>query len=238
MPHFEHGPELWSDFDGTGVHVVESRTGLPLQFAYPRNWAKWPLKGIEGYSEFLKGVQESGVNIAGVVSRRQTWRRGVTRSSMAKLGVSDLLPDVQLLKTEEAKGRFVAQRTTSGVVGMLEDKPHKLVPEIVQGMLVSATRNLELTDGRKNLVLGVVDHSKSEDRIAKVKDFLTRRPSWIQDVQDWGDGGLESRGTSLTGHFGLLITPLEPYSREAGQSFGELVHNQDPDFGQQTGQQG
>lgn len=225
-------PEFWSDYDGTGVHVVESRTGLSLQFVYPRNWMKWPLRGIDGYADFLAGVQDSGVTLAGVASRRQAWRRRVTVASMTSQGVHDLLPDLQLLKTESAKGKFIARRAFDGVVGMIEDKPDKLVPEVVQGMLGAAGHDLRLEGGGSNVVIGVVGHHKAEQRITRVGERLETKSSWVHQVTERPTGGLDIEGTSLTGHFGMIIVPLEPYSHESGAAFGELVMAQEPTHSQ------
>ena len=112
--------ELWSDFDGTAVGL-KGKTD-------PRNWTKYPLPLKQGYANFLNGVHTSGVDIAGIVSRRpDIWpRRFVTHRSIAKLGLENYFNDtnVILAGSEFLKAQHVVARASNKQVGIIDDKPH------------------------------------------------------------------------------------------------------------------
>jgi len=203
-------PELWSDFDGTAIDIVRKTDW--------RNWFKAGIPILDGYIEFLYGAQEAGVDIAGVLSRRNDRaRRGTTMHSIATLGLGEYFGDpakVILAGSESAKGRYLAQRSLVGPVGMLEDKPHKLTPVVV-GALTQ-----EMIDGGTphRIIIGAVDTPNMLDRLdqlgkeARATNGLTVNTS---------PGGLTIQHDAAT----IQIVPLPPYSYETGLIFGRTLAN-------------
>jgi len=213
-------PKLWSDFDGTAVALAKKTD--------PRNWSKYPLKGLVGYADFLRGVQSTGVEIAGVVSRRPDIfiRRMATARSITKLGLGELFTNAgQIVHkgSEEAKGRFVAEQSRETTVGMLEDKPHKL-GAVLLGMLDEPVKHPEAT--HHPIILGVVSHSRSQEYIERLAEQAKVRTSGDLYVTEFANGvgtatttGITLEAETLT----LRVVPLQPYSQEAGQSFGQML---------------
>lgn len=212
----ELAPRLWSDFDGTAVGIVSKSN--------PRNWSKYPLPAIEGYADFLRGVQSTGVEIAGVVSRRPDIfiRRMATARSITKLGFSEFFthPDQIVHKgSEEAKGRFVAEQSRETAVGMLEDKPHKL-GAVMLGALSEQVQHPELT--HKSILLGVVNHSRSQEyieRLAVAANALTG-----DDISVSETGPTTAVGLSVEADgFSMNVVQLPIFSQFAGRDFGQQL---------------
>lgn len=206
-------PELWSDFDGTGVEKL-SKT-------HPFNWTKYPLKGIVGYPEFLLGVQDQGVEVAGIVSRRGSFRRGVTTRSISRLKLNEHFDEVDrvvLAGSEEAKGRFVVGRSHERAVGMIEDQPHKLGPVMVGALTELST---EADVAHHSILLGVVKHAKTDEYIDR---FLTGLETTFPEV---GVKQIEDGDDYIIGdhNFSLVVTPLDEYSRQEGRYFGMLLQD-------------
>jgi hypothetical protein len=203
-------PRLWSDFDGTAVEIVPKWN--------PRNWSKYPLAGIEGYKAFLTAVSDSGVEVAGVISRRPNIapRRYVTARSISQLGLSRFFgePSQQVLVgSEENKGDFLARESLKAPVGIIDDKPHRLGSAMLHALFQLQERGGH--EDRKGVVLGAVNHPKIESYIDQLaKEALA--------------GGLEVAFTPNGEHdstmivgdtYWVKVVPLDPYSAAAGRSF-------------------
>lgn len=206
-------PRLWSDFDGTAVGIARK--------VDPRNWSKYPLPATKGYTDFLRGVQATGVEIAGVVSRRPAMlaRQMATARSITKLGFSEFFTQPnQIVHTgsEEAKGQFVAEQSCISAIGMLEDKPHKL-----GGALLGAVSKFT-QPSRHPILLGVVSHEHSQEyieRLAATTNALLRN-----DVQVKETGPAAAHGLLIeTNGFSMNVVQLPPFSHTAGQDFGQQL---------------
>lgn len=203
-------PQLWSDFDGTAVEIKGKLD--------PRNWLKYPLPIIDGYEDFLDGVTNGGMEIAGIVSRRPEIRRLVTKKSIAKLGLQSYFPDsnkVHLMGSEDDKAGFIADKALRlGSVAMIDDKPHQFGLSLVESLDVYPEPNMH-----RNVVLGVVNHSKSPEYIERFFDE-TSKNLWVNTAQ--ADDGLLVSGLGFNVH----VVALDPYSYETGRSFAKIVNNQ------------
>lgn len=210
----ETTPRLWSDFDGTAVALTKKTN--------PRNWFKYPLPGIKGYVDFLTGVASTGVEIAGVVSRRPDvyFRRLATARSITKLGFSELFNQSQIVHagSEVAKGKFVAEQTKIAPIGMLEDKPHKL-----GGVLLGVLQGSEYpVFPHYPVVLGVVSHGQSQEYIERLAVQAQAMAKSDLEVNETGSAatiGLSIRSESVT----LDVVQLQPYSEYAGREFGHTL---------------
>jgi hypothetical protein len=215
----QSGAKLLSDFDGTAVELVGKLN--------PRNWLKYPLAGIPGYREFLEGVQEGGVDVDRVVSRRPNIppRRLVTARSIADLGLQRFFPDsdsMVLAWSETGKASFVVEEAQKGrPVGMIDDKPHRVGPA-----LLSAMREVPLESGWRRIspiTLGVVNHERSEEYMM---DF-------IEGVQEQYDEIGISVTERVNDHsfalrpadyrFRLNVVGLPEYSAQAGEAFAQRL---------------
>jgi hypothetical protein len=210
------------DWDGTGVEKLDWKRH-PI-----RNSRKSPLEPLYGFGDFLTGVEWTGnVEVGGIVSRRRSWqqRQRVTSRSIADAGVEQFFTpeNTFLLDNEKRKGRFIGRRALTGRIGFVEDRPHKLVPEIIRGFVVDSS----FSDNKPHIdiVMGVVNHPKMEERIAELHAVLqeTKASLAVRGVEHTQEGGLEISGTSLAGNFGILVVPLEPYSFDTGLAFANTL---------------
>lgn len=210
----EAAPRLWSDFDGTAVGLVKKSN--------PRNLSKYPLPAKAGYGDFMIGVASTGVEIAGVVSRRPNIfvRRFVTARSIAKLGYGEFLPEVIHTGSEQAKGNFLLYQSRRGTIGMIEDNPHKL-----GAVLVASVKQPErLKTPRHPIVLGVVHHEKSQRYI----DMLGNVAEAIGELSVQETGPMTAIGLTIRGEgLALDVVQLEPYGRYVGQAFGQRLLDTD-----------
>lgn len=210
----EHTPRLWSDFDGTAVSVARKTD--------PRNWSKYPLRGLAGYVDFLRGVQAGGVEVAGIVSRRPNIfiRRIATGRSILKTGCAEFFTDksqVVHAGSEMAKGRFVVEQSRASTIGMLEDKPHKL-GAVILGAMLETTQHPETP--QYPIVLGVVDHRHSQKYIERLTNAAAKLSTNDCVIRDIGDDVVVETETGV-----LHVTRLEPYSQQAGEAFAQkLLH--------------
>lgn len=216
-------PRLWSDFDGTAVEKLSKKN--PWQWR--RNLLKTKLKGLPGYGSFLQGVESVGVEIAGVVSRRpEVWpRRGNTMRSIAELGIGNYFDAAKVVLTgsEEAKGQFVLEQSRISTIGMLEDKPHKL-GAVLLGALTEPAQHLEVP--RHPILLGVVSHSRSQEYIERLVEQADAKTIGGLHVTESSCGGGRATSTSFrleTEFLNLHVTPLQPYSEQAGEAFGRAI---------------
>ena len=206
-------PKLWSDFDGTAVAIAKKTN--------PRNWSKYPLPGIEGYADFLRGVSSTGVEIAGVVSRRPDFfiRRMATARSIAKLGYGEFFPRPEQIvhrSSDEAKGRFLAEESRAATIGMLEDKPHKL-GAILLGALSAAVQPAEIP--HNPILIGVVSHKDSQRHIGELA-----RQAELGGLKVTETGPMTAIGMDIkTDHFALQVVQLRPYSVYSGEDFGNRL---------------
>jgi len=204
-------PEVWSDFDGTGVIIAKKHN--------PRNWLKYPLPMIDGYADFLRGVQSGGVEIAGIVSRRPAIRRTVTARSIAQLGLDEFFPgkhQVVLSGSETKKARHLVDRSEDRLVALVDDKPHRIGQELIDALAQTCDVPSADQESHRQVILGAVHHSKSEEYFAKLGEHVAAR----DDVgYATNEQGLHIRGSM----FDLLVVQVEPYSHEAGLAFAREV---------------
>lgn len=211
-------PRLWSDFDGTAVAIVRKTN--------PRNWSKYPLLGVDGYADFLRGVQSAGVDVAGVVSRRPDIlvRRMATARSITKLGYAEFftIPEQIVHKgSEEAKGKFVAEQSCLATIGMLEDKPHKLGSVLLEALTGPM---LPTQVPHHPIVLGVVAHDSSQKYIERLAEMVETTKNGGLVVNETGPSPMAPIGLSIRGESVLLdVVQLEPYSKNAGAEFGHRL---------------
>lgn len=208
-------PRLWSDFDGTAVAIARKTN--------PRNWSKYPLPGLAGYVDFLRGVQTSGVEVAGVVSRRPDIlvRRLATTRSIVRLGFLEFFGNssqIVLAGSEEAKGRFIAEQSKNAPIGMLEDKPHalgKVLIGVMQGSDYPIFPHHPIT-------LGVVNHPKSQEYIERLAEHAAGLEAVgvsTREVPSNAGLGFSLRSESLS----IDVVQLEPYTELAGKAFGQRL---------------
>lgn len=211
----EQTPKLWSDFDGTAVAVVRKIN--------PRNWSKYPLPSIAGYSDFLRGVRASGVEIAGVVSRRPDIlaRRMATSRSITKLGFSEFFgkrDQIVHAGSDSAKGRFVARQSEASAIGMLEDKPHHLGSIIIGALIEPSSPDIS----HHPILLGVVNHRRSQEHIEVLHDMTTKNLKGDINISQTGESGLW--GLEITcARFLLDVVQLAPYTNQSGEEFGNRL---------------
>ena len=195
---------MWSDFDGTAVELAGKMD--------PRNWLKYPLPMIPGYTDFLDGVEEGEVDIAGVVSRRPNiWpRRVVTERSIAQLGLSEYFEGshIHLAGSEIKKAGIVVARSIYADVGLVDDKPHRVGVEMI--------RVLEQFGLPAVVKLGAVAHA---GRTAYLDELKYRAEFAGAAVDESHDGQFNI----AVGESTLRVVELEPYSFEAGQQFAEVI---------------
>lgn len=213
----EPRPELWSDFDGTAVKIAKKTD--------PRNWSKYPLPGVKGYADFLRGVHESGVEVAGIVSRRPNifLRRLATSRSVSKLGYSEFFGSknqIVLTGSEEAKGRFVVERSRETPVAMVEDKPHKL-GSVLLGALTEPLARPEIP--HHPILLGVVHHPRSQEYVESLYQSVNRLAAQ-SDLQVTQTGPMTALGMTIVAEqFALHVVQLSPYAEYIGQEFGQKL---------------
>ncbi len=209
-------PELWSDFDGTAVALVRKTN--------PRNWIKYPLPALTGYLDFLKGVQSTGIEIGGIVSRRPDIypRRWATMRSIARLGMASYFgKQVVLTGSETAKGQFVVERSRQTTVGIIEDKPHRLI-EVLLSMLSEPEQPLN------SILLGIVSHARSQEYLERSLEIAEARTSGVLSVNQFADGSIPASTTSFSlkaDAIDLHVVPLGSYSESAGREFGHSLWN-------------
>lgn len=205
---------LISDFDGTAVAIMSKFD--------PRNWMKYPLPVIEGYLDFLRGAHLGGVEIAAIASRRPDIlpRRIATARSVAKLGMDAYFGEgrgrVVLAGSERSKAEFVLAKSIGVPTGMIDDKPHRIGAELVEGMRrLSETPEVE----ERRILLGVVNHTRSEAYIRRFASDVQQSGGEVLDT----DSGVRVVVAEHT----LDVVLLEPYSQQAGQQFAERLFGLD-----------
>lgn len=208
----EPAPRLWSDFDGTAVALARK--------VDPRNWTKYPLRALPGFTDFLAGAIQGGVEFAGIVSRRPDIapRRWVTARSISQLGISRHFSGLQrvvLTGSEQAKGGLLVAESRGSVVGMVEDKPHKLGAVLV-GALKEASAGADTL--HYPIVLGVVAHPRSQRYIDQLLTDLELAETGVR-IREPGDGSYQIYPAHMRHTPRLDVVPLLPYSAEAGQQF-------------------
>ena len=212
-------PRLLSDFDGTAVEKLNPAN--PMHWR--RNIRKYPLAGIEGYAEFLGGVQSTGVEIGSVVSRRAEWlRRKKTTRSITDLSLSEFFGrpnQIILAGSEKDKAKAVAEQSRETVVGMIEDNPYKLG----KALLDYALDNRQLA-AHHPILIGVVSHNTSYERISELRSELRDRPQ-EEGVVVRGEAGPATGLVAYMGPLEVHVAQLEPYTAEEGERFGERLYD-------------
>lgn len=214
-------PEFWSDFDGTAVKVVPKYD--------PRNWTKYPLPKLPGYEQFLAGVRRGAVEVGGVVSRRPNIgvRRLVTARSIAVHGLYDYFPSrnqVRLTGSEAAKAAYVAALARQRVIGLAEDKPHKVGP-LILSELVKALEFEEPSQFNPRVAIGVVNHPRSGEYIDRTMDAVgdNAQEAGLHVFQRSGDGAVSVIGPD--DRFRLDVVQLAPYSEATGRNFASYLYD-------------
>ena len=202
MSETEAAPRLYFDFDGTLVHKYSGRN--------LRNWTKYPLPVIRGSYDFLDGVKSAGVELGNVITRRGERSRGfVTRRSIENLGLFDYLDPtaVQYANGELEKANLVVAASKKGKIGMLEDRPDKLVPNIL-GLVRAIVEPVDIT-------IGVVDHPDQNKRICTTLGEVGSSEKFIH--------GYDGTYTIEVNESFITLVSLRAYSRPEGVRFGEIL---------------
>ena len=213
---------LTSDFDGTAVNKLTPRFWQPVIVA--RNMGKWGLDMISGYDDFVYGALSlGGIDHLGYLTVRKEWlRRRVTEKTIITHDLDAFgknAGSVFYAGNESDKGKHLsemAKKREPDVVGMLEDMPNKLVPELIRHVGPDAFRS----DLDIKVVVGVVNHTEQLERIEQV--VATTEGKGLP-ASRWGEIAVgETLGFSWPG-FTLEIAALPPYSYDAGVEFGKKL---------------
>lgn len=199
-------PRLWSDFDGTAVELA-SKTTL-------QGWLNYPMVGIQGYGDFLRGAQGRGVEIAGVVSRRlNTYlNRRATIRTIADLGLSDFFGDRQILlvNNENRKARHIVEQSQTTRIGIIDDRPHRIGAALLQEL--KSTPRGEVPH---QIVLGAVMHEKTQEYIDRLVEASVGYGAEVAETP--GGYTLHNDATQIT------VVGLSAYSLECGQEFADCL---------------
>lgn len=207
-------PKLWSDFDGT---IVAPFTWNPF------GWSKSLFAGKEGYTDFLQGVQNGGVEIAGIVSRRPNIPliRLATALTITKFGLRRFFdhPDRVILTSSDGnKGRFVVKQAKNKVIGIIDDMPH-LVGRTILNAFLEQTVSEKLEDHRC-VVLGVVKQPRSEEYINKfIRETIAKDCGF--KVIKHGNGIFTVHNSNNT--FKLGVISLNSYNVKSGEIFAKQL---------------
>jgi len=202
-------PELWSDLDGTAVAKFP-KTNI-------RNWFKYPLPIIPGYRDFLRGFQSDDEGRLGnIVSiRPDFWpRRLATRMTIERSGIEAFYPmkNVILAGSERAKAIQVVNAAGVGLVGMIDDKPHKIGKSLLDVMA------MQQRDESFGLTLGAVQTETQGDSVERL----------LSGAQNLLDVRLNERGLTtdiITPNGTLTLIELACYSFAARKNFAHAVRN-------------
>lgn len=196
-------PRVYTDFDGTAIDIVGKHDW--------RNWLKTGIPLLPGYTDFLQGVHDGGVEISGVISRRGEMRRGTTMRAITTLGLSEHFGDpakVILAGSERAKGQYLADQSRTSPVGMLEDKPHKLVPIVVGALMTSESQQPHYP-----ITIGAVAGPRAPERIDQITPAIRFLGAATASTPD---------GLKIShGAMAVNVVPLPGYSYESGQAFAQ-----------------
>lgn len=213
--------EVWSDFDGT---IIES---IPTNNI--GNWMKRPMGGIKDYRHFLDGIRFSDVSVEGIISRRPStlpWRL-LTDFSMAGQRLEGFFndPTVHLLAAEHAKAEWLVERSRERVVGVVEDRPHRLGASILKS-LVSVPKDVEWHP----IVIGAVPHYWTDTFFCKFLESTEHLAGAGYDIQTTISTfrAVESRKAAISveaENFRLDVVPLPKYSERAGIVFGKYLRD-------------
>lgn len=216
-PNTVDRPQLWSDFDGT--------VSKHYPMYVPMNWSKWPLPRIPGYSEFIRGVEDGNVDIAGVISRRPKIRRPMTAASIAQFGLRPYFKGSSLVHagSEQAKAAHVAKEACKGpTVGMIEDKIFKFGTTLLEVIQANHSEGPV-----PRVVIGATDTPHQAADLERFGNWAADRPdltvleatksSYMPEANR--QFTIYSRETS----FSLGVVALDPYSFEAGQDFAQIL---------------
>lgn len=218
----ELAPEVWSDIDGTALEKLSAKN--------PRHWYRNGLKrnlaGMQGYSDFLRGVQSEGVVVAGLVSKRYEWmRRRTTARSVSQVGLTGFFGEgngrVILAGGEKAKGRFVGERSRGRMIGMLEDRPHKFVKGLIH--YATSVRNGDDTPQHHPILVGVVDGDGSRESVETLRNYVEY--SMQEDVHVRDEIGTNSGLVVYADPLTIHVTQLGQYSQASGEEFAQRLHS-------------
>lgn len=213
-------PVLWSDFDGTAVELV------PIY--KPRNWWKYPVTPIEGYNEFLQGVEHGGIAIGGIASQRQnlSQRRNVTTRTIRFKGIKALEDKpVKLMGGESGKAAVVVEESKLHKGVLIDDVPYSVGPFLLDGLYSAALSRSEQA-GQDipplHVVLGAVSHRKTDGYLDLMEGRMNLTK--VADPIHHEDGSRSFVGEGFT----LDVMKLQPYSYDAGVAFAEQVLDRQP----------
>lgn len=216
-------PLIHFDFDGT---IVQTAPKYSL-----RNFRKYPLVPMQGFQDFFSGLHvEDGegnplIEIGRIISRRPNinQRRRVTSRSLLDCQLNGEFYDgyVCLEGSEEDKAKRVIEDSATidkekpgRVVGMIEDKPHKLGLEIVQHVLGNG-------EVHEPIVIGVVNHPEAGSRIEILEKTVVAQFGGKITVDHENDG--IQFISHENGSFSLDVIQLGDYSEIAGSSFANRL---------------
>lgn len=204
-------PRAWFDLDGTIIQIVSGVKNMTKS-------SRMPL--IEGIGDFAQGVREGCVSIDGIVTRRRPlWRTGVTRRTVNRYGLREMLGQdiqVKLMSDEPRKGAFLVARSLERPIGMVEDRPQKL-----GGVLLGALAAERATpDTNYSITIGVVPHDSAAERIEELSQAAMALRGVEYAENDYG--GFVVRGETFPN--GLHVVALGGYTRQEGQIFAQTLY--------------
>jgi hypothetical protein len=219
---------LFSDFDGTVVEKLSNK----YPWRWPQNMAKYPLRRIEGWADFINGaISVPGVHYEGLVSRRGRYRKTVTALSLARTGLDQDFDRMILAGSEVMKARVIAESAEDlagiSTIGMVEDRPDKLIPALFE--LFDTKRLYPDSDlAVPRVTIGVVNHSRAQARIRATLNALEKIEETDRDWDGFYYGTqkeIDNNGTLTVASekMRIEVAELPPYSFDAGAEFGERL---------------
>lgn len=203
-------PRAWFDLDGTIIQIASGVRNMTKSSRIPL---------VEGIGDFAQGVREGCVSIDGIVTRRRPlWRNGVTRRTVNRYGLREMLGrdiQVKLTSDEPKKGAFLVARSLERPIGMIEDRPQRL-----GGVLLGALTAETATDASYSITIGVVPHDSAAERIEELSQVAMALPNVAYAENDYG--GFVVRGETFQN--GLHVVALGGYTRQEGQIFAQTLY--------------
>ncbi len=183
----------------------------------PRNWLKlWPTAKA-GYKQFLDALQDCGVSVHGLVSRRPNFWviRWVTQKTISRLKLSHYFPPehIVLAGSDDYKGAFVAEQAQQSPVVMIEDKPYRIGPVIVKC-------RLQITG--HPLTLAVVPHSRAIKYTLRLRERLEHIPGVIVRSDSNQNFSVYSPGRKQAL---LHVVVLQEYSAKTARTLAKQLYS-------------
>lgn len=213
----ENKLNVWSDFDGTAVELVNRLN--------PRHYTTYPLAIIDGYKNFLHGIREGGGEVAGIVSARadRSYRRWATVSSITKLGLTEFFRDQSkqmfLAGNEQRKADFIITQARRETIGFVDDRPHCIGTSLLNNLVLSQDK---AASSQVKILLGMTKHSKSDEYQERYFEEVNKLSNYSTSIESSSEA-LTIRGES----FVISSVALSSYSTDTGKDFSYLLREFD-----------